>query len=130
MSIEPVTKAILASHTASRGVWLAVWRGWGWDYASFVPPATKFIATRERQWDLFRAPLDRMDTQFDKRFFAWEEDEDGFTANMIWPDDRNWFLTAEIDHNTIYIGGSAPLIEDLLAADDLEVWPAEPDDSG
>ena len=33
-----------------------------------------------------------------------------------------------IDLNTTYIGGPARLIEDLLAANHMEVWPAEPDD--
>ena len=121
-------RAILASHTACRGVWLAVWRGWGWDYEDFIPD-TKFIATPQREWDLFRAPLEHMDMRFDKQFFAWEQEEErGFTANMVWPDDRSWHLAVEIDHDTAYIGGSAPLIEALLASDDLEVWPAEPDD--
>ena len=112
-------RTILAPHTDCRGVWLAVWQGYGWDYKNLVP-VTGFIETGQREWDLFRAPLDLMELPFYEGVNQ--------TANMVWSDDRSWCLASEIDLNTTYIGGPAPLIEGLLAADDLEVWPAQLDD--
>ena len=112
-------RVVLASHTDCRGVWLAVWPGFGQDYKNFVPD-TASIDRGQRWWDLFRAPLDQMDLSF---YEGMDQ-----TANMIWPDDHSWCLATDIDLNTTYIGGREPLIQDLLAGDALEVWPAEPDD--
>ena len=111
-------RALLKSHTECPDVWLAIWQGYGWDYRNFIPDTTS-IKTNQREWDLFRGPLDMLDVSF------YETNQ---TANMIWPDDRRWCLAIDIDLNTTYIGGSAPLIEDLINADDLEVWPAKPED--
>ena len=112
-------RVVLASHTHGQAVWLAVWQGYGWDYENFVPD-TMFIKTDQREWGLFRGPLDLINLSFFEGM--------GQTANMVWPDDRSWCLATGIDLNTTYIGGPARLIEDLLAANHLEVWPAEPDD--
>ena len=85
--------------------WLAVWRGYGWDYRSIVLSPTCSIETTARDWDLFRAPLRMMDANL------FEHADQ--TANMIWPDDRSWFLATDIDLNTTYIGGSEALVQAL-----------------
>ena len=95
-------RVVLASHTHGQAVWLAVWQGYGWDYENFVPD-TMFIKTDQREWDLFRGPLDLINLSFFEGM--------GQTANMVWPDDRSWCLATGIDLNTTYIGGPARLIE-------------------
>jgi hypothetical protein len=42
--------------------------------------------------------------------------------NLIWPEDRAWFVASEVDLDSTLVGGSRALIDALLAAPDLEVW--------
>ena len=110
---------ILASQTDCH-CWLGVWVGYGWDYSEHVPQPTRSVeVSGARDWDLFLAPMQAVFRPFFRS---------GQTANLIWSDDRSWWLTADIDLNSSYIGGSAPLIEALLGSDKLETWPAVPDD--
>lgn len=48
--------------------------------------------------------------------------EDG--PNLWWPDDRSWCVASEIDFPYTYVGGSARLIEEILAHPLLEALPA------
>lgn len=50
------------------------------------------------------------------------------TANMAWPDAREWFVHADLDFPCTYIGGSRSCIAELMAHPDLETLPAHPDD--
>lgn len=51
------------------------------------------------------------------------------SPNFIWPSDRTWFLSTDIDLDSTLIGGSRGLIDELQTADDLEVLPVKPDES-
>jgi hypothetical protein len=42
--------------------------------------------------------------------------------NLIWPEDRAWFVASEVDFDSTLVGGSRALIDALLAAPDLDVW--------
>jgi hypothetical protein len=42
--------------------------------------------------------------------------------NLIWAEDRAWFVASEVDLDSTLVGGSHALIDALLAAPDLEVW--------
>jgi len=57
-------------------------------------------------------------------FFAewWE------SPNIIWPEDRAWCVATEIDLDSTYLGGSAELIESLVADDRFEALEVRPDD--
>ena len=110
---------LLAPHTGSAACWVCLWPGWGRDYyLRHVPLPTKSVDTGAREWDLFRAPLE-------EAFAPFLEDQ---TASLIWAADRSWWLTTCVDLDSTYIGGSARLIESVLAADKLEAWPAQPED--
>lgn len=50
------------------------------------------------------------------------------TANLWWPSDHAWAVASEIDLAWSYVGGSAALIDSLLADERVEVLPAGPDD--
>ncbi|HJZ38232.1 MAG TPA: hypothetical protein VJ204_18330 [Solirubrobacterales bacterium] len=45
--------------------------------------------------------------------------------NLIWPEDRAWFVASEVDLDSTLVGGSRALIDELLAAPGLEVWEVE-----
>jgi hypothetical protein len=49
------------------------------------------------------------------------------TPNLIWPEDRAWFVQNEYDFDSTVIGGSRALIDALLASTDLEVWEVDGD---
>lgn len=107
---------ILSRHTESDACYLGVWRGFGWTYRAQVPDTKSVDEGGGREWDLFRASLKMIGFRFFERCDQ--------TANLIWAEDRSWWLTMDIDLNSSYIGGSGPLIEALLASRELEVWPA------
>lgn len=46
------------------------------------------------------------------------------SPNAWWPADRAWFVATDLDLVTTYVGGSAALVAELLAAPGLEVAPA------
>jgi hypothetical protein len=48
------------------------------------------------------------------------------SANAWWPADRAWFVATDIDLVTTYVGGSARVVADLLAAPGIEAAPAAP----
>jgi len=41
------------------------------------------------------------------------------SPNLLWPNDRSWILTTEIDHDVTLIAGSEKLIEAILNTDSL-----------
>src|SRR5205823_9620956 len=45
-----------------------------------------------------------------------------------WPQDRAWFVFSEIDLHCTYVGGTAALVERIVADSDLEAFPANLDD--
>jgi hypothetical protein len=44
------------------------------------------------------------------------------TPDLIWPEDRSWFVQTEVDFDSTVVGGSRALIDALLGAPELEVW--------
>lgn len=46
------------------------------------------------------------------------------SPNLWWPEDRSWCVATEIDFGWTYVGGSAGLIDEVVAVGDLEALPA------
>lgn len=117
---------LLARHTHRSGeCWFGVWFGYGSDYKAGVPETLR-IATRYRQWDVFRAPLEALsygflDEPFGNRIFHQ-------SANVVWPEDRSWCLHTEIDLMCTYVGGPESLILKILGSPCLEAHVAHPQD--
>jgi hypothetical protein len=42
--------------------------------------------------------------------------------NLIWPEDRAWFVAVDVDLDSTLVGGCRQLIDRLLAAPELDVW--------
>lgn len=111
---------ILAKHVSpDESCWFGVWVGFGCDYKPEIP-ITSSIDTRFREWHLFKGPIAAIGFQF----FLQQD----YTANIIWPDGRTWFVSTDIDLDTTYVGGSIKLIDELLNAKDLEAVEAHRDD--
>jgi hypothetical protein len=55
------------------------------------------------------------------------EPHDAQLPNLIWPDDRSWFVATEIDHDSTIVGGDAALIDRVLGSTELEAVPIEED---
>lgn len=49
--------------------------------------------------------------------------------NLIWPEDRSWFVVSEVDFDSTVVGGSAELIKAIVQSPALEAWQVEPTDS-
>ncbi len=50
------------------------------------------------------------------------------SPNLFWPADLAWCVATEIDLPCTYVGGSAALVEEVLAHPAFEAWPADPSD--
>jgi hypothetical protein len=59
---------------------------------------------------------------FDPAPSAW-----GMAPNLIWPEDRAWFVASEYDFDSTLVGGSRELIGAILSSPDLEAWEVDPD---
>lgn len=136
--------AIARKHTATpHECWFCVWDGYGWDrvaaYLSFgeaddVPPELPFepdpvppevrdgprVRLPDRDYLLYTGPVE------DALAFVESQRQ---TPNLFWPADRAWCVASEIDLTCTYIGGSAELIDAVLADPGIEALPAEPGDT-
>jgi hypothetical protein len=99
--------AALAAHTTTAGdCYVGVWDGWGQ-----AEPAPKVVVPHREFW-LFRGPLTGIGA----------DDQ----AAFVWPADRAWCFTHDVDPHWAGIGGSAELIHHLVADPRLDVVPADP----
>ncbi|MET0558720.1 MAG: hypothetical protein ABW065_08630 [Solirubrobacterales bacterium] len=51
----------------------------------------------------------------------------GQAPNLIWPQDRAWFVATEYDFDSTLVGGSRELIDAILDSAELEAWEVDPD---
>ena len=108
--------AVLRRHTATaEDCWFGVWTGFGWSAEGAGVAALELLG---RECWLLRGPVDLATANL-----APEPAEQ--SANAWWPADRAWCVVTDIDLMSTYVGGSAACIDDLLAAPELEVVPAE-----
>lgn len=128
--IEP-----LAAHTSTPSSCLfCIWDGWGWDTAMSaalpgevpipipdpVPPEVRQgprVRMQGRDYLLYTGPIDAA------LAFAGTP---GQTPSLWWPADRAWCVASEVDLLWTYVGGSAALIDELLADPSIEALPAAP----
>jgi hypothetical protein len=50
------------------------------------------------------------------------------SPNLIWPEDRAWFVASEIDFDSTLVGGSEELVRWIVEDRRLEAYPVEPHD--
>ncbi|WP_225097736.1 hypothetical protein [Streptomyces sp. CoH27] len=104
---------VLTRHTTTpERCWFGLWDGYGrWDFGH-VP----FFETPGREEVLLSGALADAVSPVSLDEFAELPD-------LWWPADRAWILGGDVDLTSTYVGGSAELIADLLAAPDLEAHP-------
>lgn len=49
--------------------------------------------------------------------------------NLIWPEDRSWFVASEVDFDSTLVGGTSDLIDAIVQSPALEAWQVDPTDS-
>lgn len=91
-----------------------LWNGFG---ASQSGPT---LALPGRDYHLFTGPLTVID--------RWAGIEFPQSPNLMWPDDRSWFLATEIDWDFTLVGGSEFLIATIEAEPGLETVRVQPED--
>lgn len=90
-----------------------------------------------REWVILKGPLTAVDqiavsSRHGMSFVAYPADVEPpdhepperfhrEEPNLIWPEDRAWFVASEVDFDSTLIGGSRALIDALLASPELEV---------
>lgn len=139
---------ILSSHTDSPSACIAgLWEGWGWvsgaavnvtvdseghTYEEPLPPPfhqdTVAGAARlelpGRKYLLFNADLAVFTEPGWHEASGWDVLQ---SPNLLWPEDRAWFLASEIDMDSTIVGGSAALIGQLVHSGSVEALPVPAD---
>lgn len=118
-AVSQPLRDLLFRHSQSNNCWLGVWPGFGGNYRKYVPD-TAIIDTKYREWKIFRASLSDIDLAF---FEGWDQ-----TANLVWCEYFDWWITTDIDLNTTYMGCDEQLFHAILGSQVLEAWSVAPDD--
>ncbi|GAA2543309.1 hypothetical protein [Pseudonocardia hydrocarbonoxydans] len=110
---------VLAPFTATPGdCWFCAWEG----YSDLPLPPGPLVELPTRRYGLFRGTLDAVDT--------WAADlgapGTAWPPAFVWPHDRAWCVTSDVDPHWAGIGASAAAIEALLHDTGLDVVPVRP----
>jgi hypothetical protein len=114
----------LRAHTGTPDAcWFCLWEGYAWQGVQSDPIPVEIldgprVSLPRRDYVLYSGTVEA----------AAAIDDAAFTPNLWWPSDRAWCVASAIDLPWTYVAGSAPMIAELLAHQELEVFPAEPDD--
>ena len=100
----------------STPVHCGMWDGWGWWWYDIEPPDAEKLALPHRDYYLWTGPLLSATAFGDS------------PPSLIWPDDRSWFVGVPIYTNEIAVGGTAALVDAILADARLDARRATPDD--
>ncbi|HSI81845.1 MAG TPA: hypothetical protein VK919_14475 [Solirubrobacterales bacterium] len=149
---------ILAGHTTTpERCWFCLWEGWGWiDDGGVIitsgpqtgdsfdlPPAFPDAVLKGprvrlsgRDYILLAGELagalqigDRYPERIHERYPEVDPSTfDPQPPSVFWPDDRAWCVASELDLVSTYVGGTAALIDGILADPRLEAWRVYPDD--
>ena len=110
---------VLASHTGTpEDCFIAVWDGYGWPVAGWAGPDV--LDLENRSFHVRRGPLALA------LKIGWQVQPGPLRVEpptLIWPADRAWFVAADTDLDSTYLGGSAALVRAVITHPDLESWP-------
>jgi hypothetical protein len=118
---------------------LCVWEGYGWEGHWLIPrrrEPSELIPGPVPE-PVLRAPRVRLPNRDYLLYTGCVEDAVTSAlfghvlhqpANLWWPEDRAWCVASEIDLPWTYVGGSAAVIERVLADPRIEAVPATVDD--
>lgn len=115
----------LAVYTATpESCFVGVWEGRGWLHSELVETAR--LELPERAHLIFEGLLVAV---LDLGWLAPGGPFMHEAPSVMWPADRAWFVSTDVDLDSTYVGGSTALVNALRSDRRLEVWPASPSDS-
>ncbi len=126
--------AVLAQHTATPdNCWMCVWEGFGWlggMTTSRFDPAPPRPAYSIEERNAARVLLNReyllLHGSLESALAVDDEDDPdwqyGQSPNLMWPDDRSWALSTDIDDTSTLLAGSSALVSAVLTCDALEAF--------
>lgn len=115
--------------------WCCLWDGWGWsgvrlssdgsreleeDPLSAAARAGPRVALPNRSYLLFRGAVE-------EALIVRAPPGESRSANLFWPEHRQWCVATEIDLTSTYVGGPQELIDALVADTGLEAIAVAPD---
>jgi hypothetical protein len=104
-------------------LWLLVWNGYGGGQEGVAMEVSPSLTASARTYLLHRGAFESgMGHQIGSGP-AFRE-----PPSFWWPEDRAWFVSTDIDSTSTYVGGSADLVDRLLADEGLEGFPAQLED--
>ncbi len=112
----------LAENTASRQCFVCVWVGYPASFANLGLTQGPLVVLPYREYALFAGDLGEID--------RWAEEFGGDSCPppaFVWPADRSWCFTSDVDPHWAGIGATAAAIESLTTRTDVDVVPASPD---
>jgi hypothetical protein len=140
---------VLAPAAGTQDCFHALWEGWGWvdgsgvsvlsisDDGRIEPAPAPEPGVSAEVWALPRLRLPNRDyllfcgplqAALD---MGWHGSPSGFepqSPSLFWPGDHSWCVSTEIDFDSTLVGGSAEVVNAILAAPGLDAGPVEPDD--
>lgn len=116
----PALFEVLAAHTGTADdCYVGIWDGWG--HAEPTNPRIPKVVIPHRAFWLLRGPLTGIALTRTGQH-TLEQEQPAF----VWPADRAWCFTQDVDPHWAGIGGSAQLIDQLIADPRLDVVAADP----
>lgn len=121
---------VLAAHTENPICTAAYWIGWGG--VEKWPAPHICIPQHRRDWEygLYSGSLTDVLEQRELGCVAeplgWSGGPLTFSPNFLWPLDRAWLLSTDVDFDSTVVGGSESLIADICAQSVLEAVPVTP----
>jgi hypothetical protein len=121
---------VLAAHTESSVCVAAYWVGWQ-GVRTWPAPRIR-IPERRDDWEyaLFSGTLtdilEQREMGCDDDLWGWSDGPLEFSPNFLWPLDRAWLLSTNVDFDSTVVGGSDGLIADIRSQGELETVPVSP----
>lgn len=120
---------ILGRHTAESGeAFIGFWEGY-FGTSNHEPDRPTAIELEAPRFSIGTRTF--IGLQCDFRAYAGlvqgSHSEGDYHPNVMWPSDRSWFVSSEIDFDSTIVGGTKIVVQEILNNDILEALPTDPD---
>ena len=122
--LESARRALLhlASFTDTADeCYFCVWDGYGMSEADPAIGHGPLLTTPERRYALFTGPLDDI-TRWEQTFAS----HPAVAPAFVWPADRRWCFTSDVDTHWAGIGAERAAVDALVTASDIDAVHADP----
>lgn len=112
--------------------YFGLWSGWG--YINQRPPGSRAapdashtpqLALPGRDYILYRGPLSAYTGFGCDDWGTWDPQ----SPNLLWPEDRSWFVATDVDLDSTIVAGTTQLIGRILDRVEIEAWEVATGDS-